>query len=50
MSTIITELLILLVLLLANGVFAMAEIAVVSSRKARARATAGAGSELSRVR
>lgn len=44
MSTIITELLILLVLLLANGVFAMAEIALVSSRKSRLQALADGGS------
>jgi putative hemolysin len=44
MSTIVTELLILLVLLLANGVFAMAEIALVSSRKGRLQALADGGS------
>jgi len=43
MSTIITELLILLVLLLANGVFAMAEIALVSSRKSRLQSLANEG-------
>lgn len=40
----LTEILIIFVLLLANGVFAMAEIAVVSSRKARLKALAGEGS------
>ena len=39
------ELLILLLLLLANGVFAMAEIAVVSARKARLKELADDGSE-----
>ncbi len=39
-----TEITIILVLLLANGVFAMAEIAIVSSRKARLKALAGEGS------
>jgi putative hemolysin len=43
MSTIFLELGIILVLLLANGVFAMSEIAVVSSRKARLRQRADAG-------
>jgi putative hemolysin len=40
----LTEILIIFVLLLANGVFAMAEIAIVSSRKARLKALAGEGS------
>ncbi len=40
----LTEILIIFVLLVANGVFAMAEIAVVSSRKARLKALAGEGS------
>lgn len=40
----LTEILIIFVLLLANGVFAMAEIAVVSSRKARLKALAADGS------
>jgi putative hemolysin len=40
----LTEILIIFVLLLANGVFAMAEIAIVSARKARLKALAGAGS------
>jgi putative hemolysin len=43
MSTIATELFILIVLLLANGVFAMAEIALVSSRKSRLQAMANEG-------
>jgi putative hemolysin len=38
------EILIIFVLLLINGVFAMAEIAIVSSRKARLKALAGEGS------
>lgn len=40
----LTEILIIFVLLLVNGVFAMAEIAVVSSRKARLKALAAEGS------
>lgn len=43
MSSIIIELLILFVLLLANGVFAMAEIALVSSRKTRMQSLAEDG-------
>ena len=39
-----TEILIIFVLLVANGVFAMAEIAIVSSRKARLKALAAEGS------
>ncbi len=45
----LTEILIIFVLLLANGVFAMAEIAVVSSRKARLQALAGEGSANAKV-
>ncbi len=45
MSTIIIESLIILVLLAANGVFAMTEIAVVSARKARLRRLAETGDE-----
>jgi putative hemolysin len=45
MSEISTELLILFLLLMANGVFAMAEIAVVSSRKARLKQLADEGHE-----
>lgn len=48
MDGLLTELLIIFLLLLANGVFAMAEIAVVSARKARLRAMAAAGSEPAR--
>ncbi len=40
----LSEILIILLLLLANGVFAMAEIAVLSSRKARLKKLAGEGS------
>jgi putative hemolysin len=43
MQTILLELTIIFVLLLANGVFAMAEIAIVSARKNRLRALAEAG-------
>ena len=45
----LTEILIIFVLLLANGVFAMAEIAIVSSRKARLKALAGEGSAKAQV-
>ncbi len=45
MSEISTALFILLLLLVANGVFAMAEIAVVSARKARLKQLADEGSE-----
>lgn len=44
MSTVFIEILIILVLLVANGVFAMTEIAVVSSRKARLKKMADEGS------
>ncbi len=44
MNSILSELVILLLLLLANGVFAMAEIAVVSSRQARLKKLADEGS------
>ena len=40
----LVDVLILLVLILLNGVFAMSELAVVSSRKSRLRSLAGAGS------
>jgi putative hemolysin len=43
------EITLLLVLVLANGVFAMAELAVVSSRKARLRQRAEAGSHGAKV-
>lgn len=46
---VVTEILIIFVLLLANGVFAMAEIAVVSSRKARLKGLADEGSEKARA-
>ncbi|MGC4072529.1 MAG: hemolysin family protein [Nibricoccus sp.] len=49
MSEISTELFILFLLLLANGVFAMAEIAVVSARKARLKQLADEGSESART-
>ncbi len=45
MSEISTELFILFLLLIANGVFAMAEIAVVSARKARLKQLADEGAE-----
>jgi putative hemolysin len=44
MNSILFEVLIIFCLLLANGVFAMAEISVVSSRKARLQSLADAGS------
>lgn len=44
MSTILTEIFLIFLLLLANGVFAMTEIAVVSSRKARIKKLADEGS------
>lgn len=43
MNPIVTEILIIVLLLAANGVFAMTEIAVVSSRKARLRQLAATG-------
>jgi len=43
MGTVISELVIILLLLLANGIFAMAEIAMVSSRKGRLKLRADAG-------
>ncbi len=49
MSEVSTELFILFLLLIANGVFAMAEIAVVSSRKARLRQLADEGHESARA-
>jgi len=49
MSSVLTEILIVFVLLLANGVFAMTEIAVVSSRKARLKKLADAGSGRART-
>ncbi|MBP7141677.1 MAG: HlyC/CorC family transporter [Opitutaceae bacterium] len=44
MNSILSEILIIILLLLANGVFAMAEIAVVSSRQARLKKLADEGS------
>jgi putative hemolysin len=49
MTGILFEIGLLLVLLLANGVFAMAEIAVVSSRKARLQMLADKGTHGSRT-
>lgn len=45
MNSILSEVLIILLLLLANGVFAMAEIAIVSSRQARLKKLAEEGSK-----
>ena len=45
MSELSTELIIIFLLLLGNGVLAMAEIAVVSARKARLKRLAGKGNE-----
>ena len=45
----LVEILILFLLLLANGVFAMAEIAVVSARKARLKKLADEGSGRARA-
>jgi putative hemolysin len=49
MSTVLIEIFIIFVLLLANGVFAMTEIAVVSSRKARLKKMADEGSARARA-
>lgn len=49
MSSVVTEILIVFLLLLANGVFAMTEIAVVSARKARLKKFADAGSGRART-
>jgi putative hemolysin len=49
MNTILLELAIILVLLLANGVFSMTEIAVVSARKARLRQRADTGDARARA-
>ena len=43
MSRILWELALILLLVIANGVFAMAEIAIVSARKARLRAQSEQG-------
>lgn len=49
MGTITAEILILLVLIIANGVFAMAEVAIVASRKARLQSRAQAGDARARA-
>ena len=49
MSIVLVEILIIFLLLLANGVFAMTEIAVVSSRKARLKKAADEGSVRARA-
>ena len=49
MSEVSTDLFVLFLLLIANGVFAMAEIAVVSSRKARLKQLADEGNESARA-
>ncbi|BAC88322.1 hemolysin family protein [Gloeobacter violaceus] len=49
MPSVIFEILIVLVLVVANGVFAMSEMAVVSSRKARLQQMAGEGNTGARV-
>ncbi len=49
MTVVITEVLVLLLLLVANGVFAMTEIAIVSARKPRLRRLAEQGDSRARV-
>lgn len=49
MGIVVTEVVIVLLLVLANGVFAMTEIAIVSARKARLRKLAEGGDERARV-
>lgn len=49
MSTITVEILFILLLLFANGIFAMSEIAVVASRKARLQRLAEAGNDSART-
>ncbi|MDF2441793.1 MAG: magnesium and cobalt exporter, family [Abditibacteriota bacterium] len=49
MGSIATEAVLVLVLILANGVFALAEVAIVASRKARLQQSAQAGSSKARV-
>lgn len=49
MTSVLFELAIIFALLLANGLFSMAEIAIVSSRKARLRALADAGDTRARL-
>ena len=49
MGSIATEAVLVLVLIIANGVFALAEVAIVASRKARLQQSAQAGSSKARV-
>ena len=49
MGSLTTEILLILVLVVANGVFAMAEVAIVASRKARLQGRAQAGDARARV-
>ena len=49
MTVVITEVLVLLLLLVANGVFAMTEIAIVSARKPRLRRLAEQGDSRART-
>jgi len=49
LSRLVLEILIILLLLIANGVFAMAEIAIISARKARLRRLADAGDRHARA-
>ena len=49
MNPLLVEILIIFLLLLANGVFAMAEISVVSSRRARLKKLADDGSTPARI-
>ena len=49
MNLVALEFLIILLVLVGNGVFAMAEIAVISAKKARLRQLAGQGNEKARV-
>ena len=49
MSEIVTEVLIILLLVVANGVFAMSEIAIVSARKARLEQLANEGDARARA-
>ena len=49
MTSILVEIVVIFLLLAANGVFAMTEIAMVSARKARLRQLAGRGNPRARV-
>lgn len=49
MSSVLTEILVLALLVLANGVFAMSEFAVISARKTRLQQRAGAGDKGART-